>query len=221
MKRIFKLFAILLFVFIITGCTTKPPQNEDEDEVILTQSLSVYDKAHGYYTALYFEDGSGFIMMNPKYLIDDAGFQHGTYSNTEMGIEFEAYHREGPVGSLDSLKKKYADSEGYKEYTWNKYPGFVYNANENHLSFALIVDGYDTEAETKKERPKYTDNGDLIPYPEDPVIEKEVLLIGKVTCLEDTKCNVKSMFNRKEFQTLFRNFKHRYYSENITPPEEE
>ena len=217
MKKVFKLFAILLMVFIITGCTTKPPQDEEEEEPKLIYNLSVDDEAHGYYTALYYEEGSGFAMMNPKLLIDDAGFQHGTYSNVEMGIEFEAYHREGPVGSLDSLKKKYANSEGYKEYTWNKYPGFIYNANENHVSFALIVDGYDTQAEEKNERPKYTDNGDLIEYPEDPVIEKEVILLGKITCAEDTKCNVLSMFKRKDFQTLFRNFQHRYYSDEVDP----
>ena len=207
MKKIYKIITILLIVIVITGCTSKKPKEEEEEKELLKYSVTIFDEAHEYFTTLNYEgEDELFTIKKQKLSIDDDGFQHNLIESRSMSINLEAYHSEGKVGTLDELKKKYENTEGYKEYTWNNYPGFLYNANENEASFALIVEGYDIYASDEDEEEKYNENGDPILHIETENIEKEVLLFGKITCMEGKKCNALSSFRRKEFQTLLRTF---------------
>ena len=204
MKKVLVIIFLCCSVLVLSACTGKEEEKKDPG---LTTAILARDAEHDYYTALFYEETSGFSLIDNKDHIDKEGYNHTLIMNQQLNIQLEVFHREKELGDFEKLKEKYEKSEGFREYTWNNNPGFLYDANDEHASFILLADGYiDPNA---KDDTEYDEYGNPIPslYPkEEPT--KEVLLYGTVSCLENKKCNAITTFKKKDFQTLLRYFKH-------------
>ena len=161
-KQFLKAFVIALIlvtsVFVLTGC-------ESKKEIVLK------DDKTGYTTIFKYPENQDFVVTDEDK--DSGKFVEMTVENKSNNIELEMYYFEELRTTYDSGKEYNKEDEGFKEYKWGKYDGFIYSVSENSLYFNILLQ---------------EENGDVIG------------LFGAVSTIDYNNTNITESFNSKDFQ---------------------
>ena len=129
-KTIIVLFLCAL-TLLFTGCTNKKEEKKEEFETI-----EIKDEKTGYLTTFKYTKGK-------DYKVTDTNTD-GKYVEVEMevkslNLEIEMYYFEiSNIGWNKNIETR-KESEGYKEFTWNGYKGYIYKADDKNLYFNILL----------------------------------------------------------------------------------
>ena len=129
-KTIIVLF-LCMITLVFTGCDNKKVNKEKEYETI-----EIKDEKTGYTTTFKYEKGKDYKITDTE--------TDGKYVKVEMeakslNLEVEMYYFDitniGWNNNIESRK----NSEGYQEFTWNVYKGYIYKADDTDLYFNILL----------------------------------------------------------------------------------
>ena len=167
-KKILAILLSLTLVLTITGCGKDKKEEKKESSKTLT-----YEDG-GYKTT--FKDAT-----NGNFELKDGStggkFKEVKLTNKEKNIEVTMYYAEMVDETYDSMENSRKDDEGYKTYKWNKYEGYIYDADKYSLNFNIHL--------ANKEDKEYG-----------------VILFGEVSAIDNKTANVLEDFNSDEVQKL-------------------
>lgn len=138
-KKVLIIIAIIavlgIGLFVLTGCGNKEENNESINTSEETSNkITITEEDKGYVTT-FDTINNKFNQKKPEYKqvnSDDLGvfisFQY-------IGSSKEAYDY---YKTHNFLGNEYAEGE-VKDYTWNNYSGFTFNAKENEMYFRILL----------------------------------------------------------------------------------
>jgi len=168
-KRILLLIIMVSLLFVVSGCNKSTTTKKNDD----LKTIELNDKNHGFNTTFYYS-------KNEKYEVKEqtgGKYKEIVIKNEKNNIEFDIYYFEILDNNYESSKSTRKDSEGFKEYKWGDYKGYIYNANKYSLNFNILL---------RKQA------GD----------KSAVGIFGEVSALNYSKADVVTDFNKKEIQDL-------------------
>ena len=167
---------LLLFVFLLTGCFGTVKKNgNDENKIENYKDIIYKDENTGYKTKFAFPESEKYEIKST----DNSGkYTEITIVNEELNIELEMYYTTNYEGGFESFKENRINSEGFKDYNWNKYMSYSYGATNDKINFVSLLD-------TSRER------------------NEDFQLFGTVSLIDLTKNdNIIDVFNGEKFQNF-------------------
>ena len=168
-----KILIIGIIIIIIAGLLIVTISNNEKE-------LVLKDEKTGYITTFKYSKNQTFEITNEDK--DSGKFVQMTVENKANNIELEMYYFEQSKSSYDSSKDSRKDDEGFKEYKWNNYEGYIYNVSNDSLYFNILL-----KDETE-------DN-------------LAIGLFGSVNAIDYNEANIPESFNSKEFQNFMKSTK--------------
>ena len=124
-KRTLLAVLLLAIVVLFTGCENKK-----------YETIEIKDENHGLNTVFRFEEGQSFKVTDVN---TDNKFVEVTFKNEDLNLETEVYYFEITNNGWNSNKTVRQETSGFKEYTWNKYNGYIYSAGDKKLYFNIML----------------------------------------------------------------------------------
>ena len=152
---------LIASLFVLTGC-------EKNKEIVLK------DNKTGYTTTFKYPESQNFNIVDEDQ--ESGTFVEMTIENQEKNIELEMYYFEESDSSYELSKEGRKDADGYKEYKWNNYEGYIYSVDNNSLYFNVLLH-------------KETSEDDM-----------DIGLFGSLTSINYDESNVPETFDSKDFQ---------------------
>ena len=129
-KTIIVLFLCAL-TLVFTGCDKKEKAKETEYETI-----EIKDEKTGYLTTFKYEKGKDYKITDTK---TDGKFVEVEMESKKHNLEIQMYYFEiSNIGWNNNIERR-KNNEGYQEFTWNGYKGYIYNANDSDLYFNILL----------------------------------------------------------------------------------
>ena len=170
---------VIAVLFVITGCTEKKKEEKKEED---TKTIEYKDIKTGYTTKFTCGRDSGYEVKDQ----DGSGkYLEITLANKRLNMEVEIYYTDTYTGGYEKAKENRKDSDGFKEYNWGKYSGYIYNVDDDSLYFDILLD----------------DKG-----------ERDTSLFGSFEVDNDAK--VLDVFDGESFQNLLKSMNYEKPSEN-------
>ena len=136
-KKLLILTIFLALITVVTGCTSKKTNNENKKE-----EITIKDEKTGYTVKFEFDKTEDFKISKT----DNSGkFIDVTVTNEKENIEMEFYYFEMTNTSYNISYNSRKEQEGFKEYTFGKYKGYIYGVDDNSFDLnILLFDGGET-----------------------------------------------------------------------------
>ena len=130
MKKGIVLLLLVVCMIALTGCGKKTTTKEKEED----KKIVIKDEGFGTTTMTY--------SNNKDYKVEEE--HSGKYTTVKVTSEkenfiIEMYHFDISSASYGIGKTNRSDSEGFLEYTWNNYLGYIYNANKSGVNFNIML----------------------------------------------------------------------------------
>ena len=140
MKKRYLFIMLFASLLLFAGCTNKKEEEKKKEEP-KTKEISLKDEKSGYTIKFTFDEKEKFELTKT----DTSGkFIEGIIQNEDYNMEMQIYFTEMTNTSYKSSKENRATKEGYKEYKWGKYEGYIYSVDKNSLNFnIMLLDGGD------------------------------------------------------------------------------
>ena len=155
---------LIVSLFTLTGC-------EKNEEIVLK------DQETGYTTTFKYPESQTFKVTEEDQ--DSGKFAEMTSENEANNIELEIYYFEESKHIYDDMKDSRKEDEGYKEYKWNNYEGYIYSVDEYSLYFNILLQDE-------------TEDSDAIG------------LFGSVDAIDYNEANTPKAFDSEEFQNFMK-----------------
>ena len=126
-KKILNIGIVIMLIanlIILTGC-------EKNKEIVLK------DNNEGFVTTFKYPESQAFEVTEED---NDSGkYAQMVIENKTNNIELEIYYFEETKDSYNSSKDSRKDDEGFKEYKWNNYEGYIYSVYDDSLYFNILL----------------------------------------------------------------------------------
>lgn len=172
-KKYILLILLCSSLLVFTGCTNK---KEEKKEV--NKTIEYLDDKTGYKTVFTFNSNEDYEVTDTE---TDGKYKEITIQSKKLNIELEIYYSDHYTGGYAKQKENREGSDGYKEYTWGDYKGYIYNVDEDDLDFNIFLENFD---------------------------ERDIVLFGTIDDIDSTlKTNVLEAFNSDSFQNFLKSIK--------------
>ena len=136
-KKTIIVLLLCALTLVFTGCDKKEKAKEVEYETI-----EIKDEKTGYLTTFKYEKGKDYKITDTN---TEGKFVEVEMEAKKLNLELEMYYFEISNTGWTSIMENRKNSEGYQEFTWNGYKGYIYNANDKSLYFNILLkDGGNT-----------------------------------------------------------------------------
>lgn len=166
-KNLILILGIIIAVLVIGLVFFIKP--EKKKEIVLK------DNRTGYTTIFKYPESQTFEITEEDQ--DSGKFASITVKNEEKNIEFEMYYYEESRNLYNTVKEDRKAEEGYKEYKWNNYEGFIYNVDDETLYFNIYLQDETEESDA-------------------------ICLFGSVDAIDYNEANTPEAFESEEFQNF-------------------
>ena len=166
-KKILNIGIVIMLIaslVILTGC-------EKNKEIVLK------DNNEGFVTTFKYPESQNFEVTDED--SDSGKYAQMVIENKANNIELEIYYFEESKDSYESSKDTRKNDEGFKEYKWNNYEGYIYSVSEDSLYFNILLQDES----------------------EDDML---IGLFGSVEGIEYGEGNIVDSFNSEEFQNFMK-----------------
>ena len=167
-NKIIVLITIFTLLFLVAGCKKEETIKKDDNNSIILEDVN-----KGFKTTFSYP-------KNFKYEVKDitgGKYKEITIDNEKNNIAFDMYYFEildsSYIGAMDTRK----NSDGFKEYKWGNYDGYIYNVSKTSLNVNILL-----RKETKK--------------------KKAVGIFIEVSPIKYKDADVLELFNSKDIQNL-------------------
>jgi len=141
-KKLLFVLMLLSAVTLISGCTSKKEEKKEENKKAdisegQRETITIKDDKSGYKATFTFDKSKKFKVTKT----DTSGKSVDVIiQNQDANIELEFYFVEMSQASYESANKTRKSHEGYKEYTFNKYKGYIYSVSSHNFNFNLLLE---------------------------------------------------------------------------------
>jgi hypothetical protein len=165
-KKSLLLLLLCAVLLVFSGCT----KNEAKEKY---KELVYEDEKTGYTTTFKFKENENYVITDDD---EDGKYKQIEIENADLNVELEIYYTDHYTGGYEKQKDNRKASEGYKEYKWNNYEGYIYNADKDKVDFNIFLGNFD---------------------------ERDVVLFGTLDDIDSTlKTNILEVFNGESFQNF-------------------
>lgn len=162
-----KILLLLMFsILFITGCKNVKPVDENN-------KLVIKDKDSGYTIKFSYPKSDNYTTKEEL----GGKFVESIIKNEEKNIKMDVYFFESTYNSFSSTKISRKNDDTFKEYNWNNYEGYIYNADKYSLNFNILL---------KKDNESNC-----------------IALFGEVSPINYKDADIVEIFNSKDIQDLF------------------
>ena len=168
-KKLLLIVSILSILVIFSGCT-KEKKEEEKKETL--KEIVYQDDKTGYKTVFKFKEDEDYKITDTD---TDGKYKEIEIESEKLNIELEIYYTDHYSGGYNTQKENRKNSDGYKEYKWNKYEGYIYNADKHKVDFNILLD----------------DSGD-----------RDIVLFGTMDYKDSKTYDVLESFNSTSFQNF-------------------
>ena len=172
-RKILVLLIAFMFLFTVTGCKENKVGKKDD-----RKSIVLNDTTYGFKTTFKYQKDEKYEVKE----VSGGKYKEIEIENKKNNLEFDIYYFEMLDSSYDSSKKTRKESEGYKEYKWGNFEGYIYNVSDHSLNFNILLR-------------KGTKDKSLVG------------IFGEVSSIDYKGTDVLTSFNNKEIQDLLNSIK--------------
>ena len=115
----------------VTGCKKDSSIKANSN----TKIIELNDENFGFKTTFNYPKSDKYVVKEQS----GGKYKEIIIENEKNNLEFDIYYFEMSNSSYDLSKKTRKDSEGYKEYKWGDYEGYIYNVSEHSLNFNIAL----------------------------------------------------------------------------------
>ena len=155
---------VVLSLFLLLG-------NENKKELVLK------DNKTGYTTIFKYPKSQTFEITDEDQ--EGGKFAEIIVKNEANNIELEMYYYEESKNLYNTIKEDRKEDEGYKEYKWNNYEGYIYNVDDESLYFSILLQDETEESDA-------------------------ICLFGSVDAIDYNEANTPEAFDSEEFQNFMK-----------------
>ena len=119
------IFTLIASALVLSGCGEK------------MEEITLRDNNTGYTTIFKYPEGQSFKKTDED--LDSGKYAQITIENETNNIELEIYYFDESKNIYNSSKDGRKDNDGFKEYSWNKHDGYIYNVDEDSLYFNIVL----------------------------------------------------------------------------------
>ena len=136
-KKLLIITVFIALITLVTGCTEKKKE-EDKKE-----TLTIKDDKTGYTATFKYDKSEDFKITDTD---KDGKFIEVTIKSEKNNIKMEFYFFEMTNTSYNISYNTRKEQEGFKEYTFGKYKGYIYGVDDDDFDLnILLYDGGDSD----------------------------------------------------------------------------
>ncbi len=133
-KKIALGLMLVITIFALTGCGKKTETKTKTVKKNTDKQIVLKDEGFGTTTFTYSNDKDYVVKEDAS-----GKYKELTISSESENFELQIYHFDTTSASFGTGKANRSDSNGFMEYTWNKYKGYTYNGDKDLISFNILL----------------------------------------------------------------------------------